>query len=399
MNTDVVIIGGGITGLIAAIELEKQGKSCMILDRNPRLGGRIMTDVINDIPLDRGFQVLLTAYPGVKKYLDDPSLRLQTFQPGAFIIGKDQSTTIGDPMRDLSSMIPTLKSWVGTISDKMKILSLSRKLKRKSVADIFTSPSTTTKQYLKDFGFSEQMIGNFFKPFFTGIFLEPDLATSSRAFEFIFKMFTEGHAAIPADGMEEIPKLLASKLQNTTILLNQNAEINSEGKVVLQNNKVISSSVILRAHPQYQRDQWKGCFTYYYIVDRHIIEGNYIGLIQDDSSTINSLYYLDHLKEDLHDPVLSCTVVDSGKSEGEVRKNVERELQEILGLKIRELLKVYHVPYSLPIVDAPTLSPDTDSEIIAGIPVISASDSNALGSTQGAISAGEAAANKILELL
>ena len=40
----------------------------------------------------------------------------------------------------------------------------------------------------------------------TGIFLENELKTSSRMFEFVFKMFSEGDTAIPGRGMGMIPK-------------------------------------------------------------------------------------------------------------------------------------------------------------------------------------------------
>jgi hypothetical protein len=45
-----------------------------------------------------------------------------------------------------------------------------------------------------------------------GIFLENKLETPNRMFDFVMKMFSEGDAALPALGMEEIPKQLASQL-------------------------------------------------------------------------------------------------------------------------------------------------------------------------------------------
>ena len=73
---------------------------------------------------------------------------------------------------------------------------------KKSVQDIFTTKEQTTLSYLKEFGFSKQIISDFFLPFFTGIFLETELKTSSRMFEYVFKMFAEGMAYIPENGIE-----------------------------------------------------------------------------------------------------------------------------------------------------------------------------------------------------
>jgi NADPH-dependent 2,4-dienoyl-CoA reductase/sulfur reductase-like enzyme len=38
-SSDVVIVGGGISGLIAAVELEKKGNTTTVLEASSRLGG------------------------------------------------------------------------------------------------------------------------------------------------------------------------------------------------------------------------------------------------------------------------------------------------------------------------------------------------------------------------
>ena len=101
--------------------------------------------------------------------------------------------------------VPTMLSSIGSFSDKLKVLKLNFKLRKKSLDAIFTSEEKTTLQYLQDYGFSQGMINGFFKPFFTGIYLEDQLQTSSRMFEFVFKMFGEGSAVIPRAGIEAIP--------------------------------------------------------------------------------------------------------------------------------------------------------------------------------------------------
>ena len=102
-------------------------------------------------------------------------------------------------------------------SDKLKILKLNRHLKKKSISAIFKTPETTTLAYLQKLGFSEAMLQDFFKPFFSGIFLEPNLDTSSRMFEFVYKMFGDGLAVIPKSGMQAISNQLKKGLKNTKI--------------------------------------------------------------------------------------------------------------------------------------------------------------------------------------
>ncbi|MFT3788349.1 MAG: FAD-dependent oxidoreductase [Tepidisphaeraceae bacterium] len=56
---------------------------------------------------------------------------------------------------------------------------------------------------MRSFGFSDRFINTFFRPFFGGVFLETALETSSRAFDFNFRMFADGRAALPArDGRD-----------------------------------------------------------------------------------------------------------------------------------------------------------------------------------------------------
>ena len=57
----------------------------VILEKSDRVGGRIQTDEVEGFLLDRGFQVLLTAYPEAQNYLDYEALDLRKFVPGALI--------------------------------------------------------------------------------------------------------------------------------------------------------------------------------------------------------------------------------------------------------------------------------------------------------------------------
>ena len=191
------IIGAGVSGLIAARVLENHGFSPVIIEATDRVGGRVKTDLIGGYRLDHGFQVLLTAYPAAQKYLDYKALELQKFLPGASIFLNNGQKLIGDPLRSPSLLFSTLFSGIGTLSDKIRILKLNLYLKKKSLTTIFAENEQTTHSYLTNLGFSEEIITNFFKPFFSGIFLETKLETSSRMFEFVYKMFGEGHATLP----------------------------------------------------------------------------------------------------------------------------------------------------------------------------------------------------------
>ncbi|NNL82113.1 MAG: NAD(P)-binding protein, partial [Winogradskyella sp.] len=113
----IYIVGAGVSGLTAAINLERNGYRPIILEATDRVGGRVKTDLVDGYQLDHGFQVLLDAYPKAQEYLDFKALDLQSFLPGAIIYKDGKTQTIGDPLRNISLLWPTLTSPVGTIKD------------------------------------------------------------------------------------------------------------------------------------------------------------------------------------------------------------------------------------------------------------------------------------------
>ena len=244
-----MIIGGGISGLTAAYYLQKAGLNYQIIEATDRVGGRIKTNVVNGYRLDRGFQVFLTAYPEAKKILNYEALHLKAFDPGAVLLRSGGKVDyIGDPLRQLSSLWPTLTTSAASVLDKFKILSTKTALTGKTIEEIFASEEKTTLEVLQnDYRFSNTIINEFLKPFYAGIFLENDLSTSRRMFDFVFKMFSEGEATIPALGMEEIPKQIASHLDTSKIMYNTKANSIHGNTITTDDGQMILADHIILA--------------------------------------------------------------------------------------------------------------------------------------------------------
>jgi len=218
---DVIVVGAGLAGLTAAKVLKAAGKTVKLIEAGDGIGGRVRTDSVAGFLCDRGFQVLLTAYPETKRFLDYKALDLKPFIPGAIILGEKGMTKITDPLRAPSTFFSTLLSPSGTLADKLRMMALKFRLSEKAVNKVFLSSETTTIDYLTRLGFSQLIISQFFKPFLAGIFLEDTLITSSRMFEFVFKMFSEGDTSVPAGGMGMIPAQLAQGLSTDELVLNE----------------------------------------------------------------------------------------------------------------------------------------------------------------------------------
>jgi phytoene dehydrogenase-like protein len=247
MKPKITIIGAGISGLTAAIYLHKKGFEIQILEASDRAGGRIKTDIVDGFRLDKGFQVLLTEYPETKALLDYEKLNLKRFLPGATVLYDGGEFEIADPFRRPSALLATIFAPVGSLKDKINTFLLKNKLVKISTTDVFKQPETDTVSQLKKYGFSPKMIARFYKPFFSGIFLENELKTSSNMFDFVMKMFSEGDAAIPELGMEEIPKQLVAMLPENSIIYDAKVSAIENNKITCENGQIFETDKIIIA--------------------------------------------------------------------------------------------------------------------------------------------------------
>ena len=407
-SPSIHIIGGGISGLIAARVLEEHGLSATIIEATDRLGGRVKTDVVDGYSLDHGFQVLLTAYPAAKKYLDFDALELQEFLPGSAIFKNGKQKIIGDPLRNLSLLLPTLFSGIGTVNDKLKILALNRRLKKKSIQNIFAEKEQTTRVYLENIGFSEAIITNFFTPFFSGIFLENKLETSSRMFEFVYKMFGEGNAALPKDGIQAIPKQLFEKLKSTTYVFNTKVKSVENGSIKLESGETLKSNFTIIAtqasglvsNLKNQATLWKSCDTLYFEVAKREIKKPLIGLIAMHNALINNIFYHTSLQTSATatKELLSVTVIDKQNlTNKQLVTEVQKELKELCNIDSCTFIKQYNIPMALPNLQdiqyemLPSETRLTETIFLAG-------DTQLNGSLNAAMIAGERAALEIINL-
>ncbi len=407
MEDRIYIIGAGLAGLVAALELERAGFSPCILEASDSVGGRIKTDKLDGFLLDHGFQVLNTAYPEAQRYLDLNALNLRTFTPGAVVFEGEDFYLLSDPARSPLRALAMAFSKVGTLGDKLKILKLTRSLKNLSNEEIFAKPSLPTHQYLKDYGFSDLIISNFFKPFFRGIFLEKHLNTSSRIFEFVFKMFAMGHAAVPERGMGEMPAMIRRQLGKTQIYFNSKvAQV--EGKTIhLENGEVIEGDrIIVAVQPDLVMKQLQGQFSspqsvinLYFSLQNSFLGKPIIGLLPGDG-LVNNLVFMDDVSKTYSEngrALLSVTVLELSLGEKELIEAVKKELEEISGVhsKYFQFVKSYYIHHALPFLEDPKYSiPMTECRIADHVYL--AGDYLLHGSINAAMTSGRIAAEAVI---
>jgi phytoene dehydrogenase-like protein len=232
-STDIVIIGGGVSGLTAALTAasEEENLKIVLVEASSNLGGRVQSDYTKDgFILDKGFAVFIDQYPSAAKLLDLSNLQLKPYLPGALIKVSDSPKSdfvrVADPLRQPEEIWNALVVPVGSISDKVKLMPLLWNVRTKSIEELFQEEETSTEYALqKRWGFSKEMITTFFEPFLKGIYLSSLSQQSSLMFSFVMKMFSEGSANLPMNGMGAVTEQLAQKARDQGVDIRTNVPV------------------------------------------------------------------------------------------------------------------------------------------------------------------------------
>jgi phytoene dehydrogenase-like protein len=230
-RADVVVVGAGLAGLTAARTLTRAGLDVLVLEADDDVGGRVRTDVVDGWRLDRGFQVLNTAYPAVGRELDLDRLDLRDLTRGALVVRNGRRLRIADPRRDPVGAVSTARAPLGSLRDKARLAATAAKVSAVPAGRLVAADDIPAHEALRKRGFSAEAVDTFFRPFFSGVFLEDELVTSSRFLDLMLRMFTRGRSTVPALGMGEVPRQIAADLPPDRVVLGARAEAISPGSV------------------------------------------------------------------------------------------------------------------------------------------------------------------------
>lgn len=411
-DADVLIVGAGLAGLTCALEVSRAGLVPLVIEASDGVGGRVRTDAVDGFLLDRGFQVLLTAYPTTREVLDYDRLDLRPFEPGALLRVGAGFASVSDPLRRPSEAAATLLAPIGSLADKSRVARLSLALKRRSVEEILGAREDTTLARLSELGFGTEMIEGFFRPFLGGVFLDTTLQTSSRMFEFVFKMFGSGPVAVPADGMGALSDQLAERLPEGSLRLGENAESVTPRTVQLASGESLTArAVVVAASPSATRrlaglddvPPYLPALCWYFEAEESPVDRGILVLDGKGSGPVTNLAVMSQVS-DRYAPagrhLISATVLGERGPTPELLETVRAQMLEWYGPaaeKWREI-RVYRIEEALPDQSLPTggVAP---RPIRTGNGLYVCGDHRVHGSIEGAIQSGLAVADRLrLEL-
>ena len=408
---EVCVIGAGPAGLSCARLLRANGLDVAVVEAGDDIGGRLRTDQVDGFLLDRGFQVLQTDYPEAKRQLDYHSLDLHSFTPGALIRSQGRWHRFSDPFRTPGYALSAAFSGLGGMRDKLRLFSLRRKVLQPRLVDMFKKPERPLLEVLRDEGFSQKIIEGFFRPFFSAVFFDPGLQTTSRMFEFVFRVLASGSAALPARGIAAIPRQLARSFPRDTVLLNSPVQSVHRGQVTLTSGQEIQAKAVVvacdgqesaRLLQRKRQPEYLGVRCLYFQAQEPPAKESLLVLNGEGRGPLTSLCVPSQTAPGYAPEgraLVSATVVgESTVQDRDLQQAVRAQAEEWFGSQVRDWkhLQSYHISRALPVQSPPTPDPFR-SQVRVGQATYLAGDLGSLSSLQWALLSGRRAAEAVIE--
>lgn len=404
---DVVVVGAGLAGLSCARHLKAGGASVHVVEAEPEVGGRVRTDVVDGFRIDRGFQVLLTAYDEVWHLVDPEELRLGTFDSGSLIWTEGELHLLADPFRSPSALAGALRAPVGSLGDKLKVAKLRAELATMSDATAMDGPPHSAMTELRRRGFGQDFIDTFFRPFLGGVFLDRSLSVPASLFRYLFRCFATGDATIPAGGMGRLSEAIAAPLNGQVTLGVSVSEVDATSVTTTAGAGLEADHVVLATDAfdaarlsSQPSPEWAGTVNGWFAAPRPPVEQPVLVLDGAGEGPVNHLAVVSQVAADLAPEgwslISAAGVGEATEDPAGFAEKAREQLSRWFGDEVRQWrhLHTHHVPRALPQRDPTT--PLDAKPLRDERGVFLAGDDREFAAIQGALRSGRRVAEAIL---
>ncbi|MEJ7741585.1 MAG: NAD(P)/FAD-dependent oxidoreductase [Nocardioidaceae bacterium] len=392
---DVVVVGAGLAGLSCAVDLCRIGLDVAVLEASDAVGGRVRTDRVDGMLLDRGFQQLNPAYPALHGFVELTALDLQPFEAGAVVARGGKRSVLADPRRSPWAARSGLSPRTGSPVEKARFAAYVVQTAVGSVERLEARPDIPFGEALDQAGVSGQLRRSLVEPFMAGV-LGEDAQETSRVFvDFLWRTFVRGTPALPAAGMQALPEQIADHLPSGVLRLGvavrslNGTTVHTQAApwtcraVVVASDPGTAAELIGLPHPA-----MRASTTFYHHAEQSPAERRMLHLDGDRSGPVTSTAVVSDVAAGYcSDGALISSSVLGAHDDAHTREQVRWQLARIYGVDTRgwEHVATYPIPGALPAMLPPL---DVRQPVSLGDGLFVAGDHRDTASIQGAIASG-----------
>jgi hypothetical protein len=288
----------------------------------------------------------------------------------------------------------------------MRFAKYAWKQSRRPVVDIERAADRDAFSALRAAGIDTTFIDAVLRPFLTGVFLEPDLATSQRFLDLVLRSFIRGVPSVPAAGMQAIPVQLAGSLPAGSVRLDMRVTETTGTRVRTDGDDFEARAVIVATDPVTAATLIPGLTipsgnsvtTWYHSAGARLTGGEGVLVVDGErrGPVINSVAISNAAPD--YAPA-GRTLVSTSTLGTDTSPQAEQSVREHLALlhgtssRDWELIASYAIPYALPSM-LPPLQIRHSVDLGEGLFV--AGDHRDTASIQGAMVSGRRSADAVL---
>ena len=367
-----VVVGGGLAGLSAALTLQEAGEEVELFEGSDNIGGRVRSDFIDGFILDRGFQLINSRYPEIRRLGVLGEIDFKVADRSIDVVTPFGLTSIGDPREHPWQ---ALRSPLGTLKEKLAVLKFLSEKPNSSISLRDALLASGTGDFYE----------NLLVPFLRGVFLTELENIDSAYGREIIKSLSRGQSGLPTAGIGTLSEAIAARVEN--IHLNQKVESLSEfdGRKIILAADAFTTAKLLGKSAEIG---FTNSFTWYHALPAGLVKSQNLRITSALSPIINSIAISNVVKE--YAPqgktlISSTSITDISDS------NALDEISKFWGIEASsfELIRRYEVKNSLPIF-APGVGVASSAHVRGDI--YCAGDYMTAGSQNGALLSGRLAA-------